>query len=85
MVKNLPAIAGVTGSISGLGKSRGVENGNTLWYSCLGNPMGTGAWRATVQGVTKSPTRLGDKTTATTKLLEQSKNKNKLLEITVPQ
>ena len=47
--------------------------------------MGTGAWRATVQGVTKSPTRLGDKTTATTKLLEQSKNKNKLLEVTAPQ
>ena len=60
MVKNLSAIAGVTGSISGLGKSPGVENGNPLQYSFLGNPMDTGAWRATVQGVTKSPTRLGD-------------------------
>ena len=60
MVKNLSAIAGVTGSISGLGKSHGVENGNPLQYSFLGNPMDTGAWRTTVQGVTKSPTQLGD-------------------------
>ena len=55
MVKNLPAIAGVTGSVSGLGKSLGVESGNPLQYSCLGNPMDIGTWRATVQGVTKSP------------------------------
>ena len=27
-------------------------------YSCLGNPMGRGAWWATVHGVTKSQTRL---------------------------
>ena len=27
-------------------------------YSCLGNPMGRGAWWATVHGVTKSRTRL---------------------------
>ena len=30
------------------------ENGSPLQYSCLENPMDRGAWRATVQGVTKS-------------------------------
>ena len=29
-------------------------------YSCLGNSMDRGAWQATVQGVTKSQTRLTD-------------------------
>jgi len=43
-------------SIPGLRKSLGVGNGNPLQYSCLENPMGRGAWRATVQGVTKSQT-----------------------------
>ena len=38
----------------------GEGNGNPLQYSCLGNPMDGGAWWATVQGVTKSRTRLGD-------------------------
>ena len=28
-------------------------NGNPLQYSCLGNPMDKGAWRATVHRVTK--------------------------------
>ena len=28
-------------------------NGNPLQYSCLGNPMDTGAWQATVHGVAK--------------------------------
>ena len=31
---------------------------NPLQYSCLENPMGRGAWRAAVHGVTKSQTRL---------------------------
>ena len=35
-------------------------NGNTLWYSCLENPMDRGAWWAAVHGVTKSQTRLSD-------------------------
>ena len=47
-------------SIPGYRKSLGVGNGNPLQYSCLGNPMGRGAWRARVQGVTKSQTRLSD-------------------------
>ena len=38
--------------------SPGGENGNPLQYSCLGNPMGRGAWRATVHGVAKSHTWL---------------------------
>ena len=50
---NLPASAGYIGSIPGLGRSPGEGNGNTLQYSCLGNPMDRGAWRATVRGVTK--------------------------------
>ena len=39
VVENLPANAGVTGLISGLGRSPGERNGNPLQYSCLGNPM----------------------------------------------
>ena len=37
VVKNLPANAGDTGSIPGLGRSPGVGNGNPLQYFCLGN------------------------------------------------
>ena len=37
----------------GLGRSPGVGNGNPLQYSCLGNPMDRGPWRATVHGLTK--------------------------------
>ena len=36
VVKNLPANAGDTGSIPGLGRFPGEENGNLLQYSCLG-------------------------------------------------
>ena len=42
------------GSIHGLGRSPGEENGNLLQYSFLGNPMDGGAWQATVHGVTGS-------------------------------
>ena len=45
-------------SVPGSGRSHGVGNGNPLQYSCLGNPMDRGAWRAAVQGVAKSQTRL---------------------------
>ena len=44
------------GSVPGLGRSPGEGSGNPLQYSCLENPMGKGAWRATVQGVEKSQT-----------------------------
>ena len=42
MVRNLPANIGDKGSIPGLGRSPGEENGNPLQYSCLGNPMDRG-------------------------------------------
>ena len=35
-------------------------NGTPLQYSCLENPMGGGAWWATVHGVAKSQTRPSD-------------------------
>ena len=55
VVKNPPAGAGdMVGSIiPGLGRAPGGGNGNPLQYSCLGNPMGRGAWWATVHGVAK--------------------------------
>ena len=52
-VKNPPANAGDVGSIPGLGRSPGERNGSPLQYSCLGNPMDRGAWRAGVRGVAK--------------------------------
>jgi len=47
---------GDVGSIPGLERYPREENGNTLQYSCLKNPVGRGAWRATVHRVTKSQT-----------------------------
>ena len=52
-VKNPPANARDAVSIPGSGWSPGERNGNPLQYSCLGNPMDRGAWRATVHGITK--------------------------------
>ena len=60
VVKNPPANArdtidkGDAGSMLGSGMSLGGGNGNLLQYSCLGNPMDRGVWRATVHGVKKS-------------------------------
>ena len=48
------------GLIPALGRSPGGGNGNPLQYSCLGNPMDTGVWWATVHGVAKSWTQLSD-------------------------
>ena len=39
---------GDSGLIPRLERSPGEGNGNPLQYSCLGNPMDRGAWRATV-------------------------------------
>ena len=61
VVKNPTANAGDirdAGLIPGLGRSPRGGHGNPPWYSCLENPMGRGAWRATVHGVAKSRTRL---------------------------
>ena len=59
-VKNLPANAGDSSLILGLGRYPGEGNGNPLQYSCLRNPMDRGAWWAAVHGVAKSRTRLSD-------------------------
>ena len=63
MVKNLTANARDVrdlGSVPGSGRYPGVGNGNLLQYSCLGNPMDRGAWKATVQEVTNSQTQLSN-------------------------
>ena len=39
--------AGDLGSIPGLGRYLGEDDGNPLQYSCLGNSMDRGAWWAT--------------------------------------
>ena len=49
MVKNLPVNAGNmrdVGSIPGSGRSLAGGHGNPLQYSCLENPMDSGAWQA---------------------------------------
>ena len=59
VMKNPPANAGDirdTGSIIGLGRWPGDGHGNPLQYSCLVNSMDSGAWQATVHGVSKSQT-----------------------------
>ena len=56
VVKNPPANVGDergVGSIPGSGRSPGVGNGNSLQYSCLGNPMDREAWKTPVHMVTK--------------------------------
>ena len=53
VVKNSPANAGDMGLIPGL-RSPGEGNGNPFQYSCLGNPVDRGAWRAAVHVVTES-------------------------------
>ena len=46
--------AGDVDLIPGLGRSLGEGNGNSLQYSCLGNPMNRGAWWAIVHGIIES-------------------------------
>ena len=53
VVKNHPASTEDSGLAPGLGRSSEKGNGNPLQYSCLGNPMDTGAWWAIVYGVAK--------------------------------
>ena len=60
VVKTPPANTGNTGDldlIPGWGRSPGVGNGNSIQYSCLGNPMDRGAWWAIVHGLAKSKTK----------------------------
>ena len=61
VIKNSPANAGDignAGSIPGLGRCPGRGHGNPFQYSCLENPMGRGAWQATIHRGAKSWTRL---------------------------
>ena len=55
VVKNHAASAGDSevGSVPGCGRSPGKGNGELLQYCCLENPMGRGAWQATVHGITE--------------------------------
>ena len=53
MVKNLPDNPGDMGSIPGSKRYPGEGNGNPFQYSCLGNPMDRGAWRALSMEVTE--------------------------------
>ena len=71
MVKNLPANAGDMGSIPGLGRSLGVENGNPLQYSCLENSMESGAWQAIIHGVAKSRIKLSVHEVGPTKISQK--------------
>ena len=41
-------------SVPGSGRSPGAGNDNPLPYSCLGEPMDRGAWRAAAHQVSKS-------------------------------
>ena len=55
VVKNPPTNAGdVEMQVQSLGWEDALEEGNTLQYSCLENPMDRGAWRAIVHAVAKS-------------------------------
>ena len=56
MVKNPPAVQETW--VPSLGQEGG--HGNPLQSSCLENPTDRGAWRATVQRVTKTQTWLSD-------------------------
>ena len=56
MVKYLSANSGAArdaSSIPRLGRSPGGGDGNPLQYSCLGNLIDQGDWRATVHGIVK--------------------------------
>ena len=58
MVKSACSV-GDPGSIPGLGRFPGEENGNSLQYSCLKNSVGRGAWwAAIIYGVAQSQTQL---------------------------
>ena len=59
MVNN-SASAGDEGLIPGSGRSPGEGNCSPTQYSCLGNPLDRGTWQATILGVEKSRTQLGE-------------------------
>ena len=53
MVKSSLAHSILGSSLLGEGEENGEGNGNLLQYSCLGNPMNRGSWKATVHGEAK--------------------------------
>ena len=55
VVKNLTASAGDLRAM-GLMPESGRGNSNSLWYSCLENPMDKEVWAAMVHSVRKSQT-----------------------------
>ena len=67
--------AGDLDSIPELRRSPGGGHGNPLQYSCLGNPMDRGAWRAAVHGVTKESDTTGQISTAHSTQHMESKKK----------
>jgi len=61
VVNNMPANVGDIrnpGLVLWLGRSPGEGNGSPIQYSYLENPMGRGAWWATVHRVAKSWSQL---------------------------
>ena len=63
MVKKPPTDVGDAGDLDstpGSGKYPGGGDGNPLQYFCLENPMDRRTWWATVHGVTKGWTQLGN-------------------------
>ena len=54
-IENLPAMQETWIQSLGLEDPLG-KGGNPLQYSCLENPMDSGAWRATVRGAAESDT-----------------------------
>ena len=79
VVKNPPANAWDVrevrdeGSVPGSGRPPIGGHGSPLLYSCLENPMDGGAWRATVQRVANSQTRLKWLSTAQWKVCRVTK------------
>ena len=57
VVKNPPARAGDL-RVRPQGRFPGGGHGNPLQYSCQKNPMGRGAWQATVHSVSESQMQL---------------------------
>ena len=61
VVKNLPVNGEDLRDVDSIpvsGRSPGEGNGNPLQYTCLGNPMDRGAWRAAVLVVIESQMQL---------------------------
>ena len=59
-VRSMPASAGDTGSVPGLGRSTGVGKVHPLRHAGLENSVDRGAWWTTVHGVAQSQTRRND-------------------------